>query len=298
MKNFQSRRFLFLILFSISLVAILLLVIGLPELQFKPGKSLNLIEWFLSELAADNTDDFFEVGPVTPQSDYLPEIGDVLLNSLIVVFWLLAIFTIVSLIVSPKFRRDLFRLLAFMIPFVILLPQIAQRMSLQNQGSEEEGAGQIPFGDFTAPQPPPFVQNPPGWLVLGINTIIVVLLIVGIVYLWRRFQPKPDTKAVVVRESKKALSDLESGLEFRDVVIACYAQMCHGLEQRRKMIRHHAMTPREFEKQLAQAGIASTHIQQLTRMFESVRYGAKQPDKVAEIEAKNCLSSILQVYGN
>jgi hypothetical protein len=36
-----------------------------------------------------------------------------------------------------------------------------------------------------------------------------------------------------------------------------------------------------------------THIQQLTRLFESVRYGAKTPDETQENLAVECLQAIV-----
>jgi hypothetical protein len=58
------------------------------------------------------------------------------------------------------------------------------------------------------------------------------------------------------------------------------------------------MTPREFESHLSRAGITSSHIQQLTLLFEGARYGAEPTDPVKEQTAKQCLQVILQAYGD
>jgi hypothetical protein len=131
-----------------------------------------------------------------------------------------------------------------------------------------------------------------------VNGLFFLLIFFSILYLWRQFRPKPDTQAVVVKQVRRALSDLESGSALKDVIIACYAQMCHGLQESQSIRRHKAMTPREFEKHLSNAGIASIHIHQLTRLFENVRYGAQPTDQTKEDQAKLCLQSILEVYGD
>ena len=56
------------------------------------------------------------------------------------------------------------------------------------------------------------------------------------------------------------------------------------------------MTPREFEQYLANSGLADAHIRRLTRLFESVRYGAGPPSNAEEREAMACLNAIAQEY--
>jgi hypothetical protein len=73
--------------------------------------------------------------------------------------------------------------------------------------------------------------------------------------------------------------------------------MCQGLQSGQNLPRKKNMTPREFESYLAEAGIHSDHIQQLTRLFEGVRYGAKTTDSITENHAKYYLQTILQTYG-
>lgn len=296
--DFMNRRRTWLLFFlGLSFAAIFVLVSSLPGLQFRPGKSLNLLEWIFAELASKYPQDVLEFGDMYTRSNFLPEIGDVLLNSLIATFWLLAILSIVIFFVSPKFRRELVRLVAIFIPMVILLPQIAANMTPQPMMGEEEGAGEYLLGDTTFPQPPPFIQDPPEWVFLTVNVILLSLILGGIFLLWRRYRPKPDAQAVIVKEVRRALLNLESGAEFKDAVIACYAQMCVELKESQQVIRHRAMTPREFENHLSAAGIASTHIKQLTLLFEGVRYGAKSSSEATVNEAKRCLRSILEVYG-
>ncbi len=298
MHDYKRRRYHLLLLLGFSLIVLLMLAGGLPNLRFRPGKSLNLIEWFFAALALDNPSNLPEFTGIYTRTNFLPEIGDVLLKSLIAAFWLMVIFSVLILIVSPNFRRELMRMIAMVIPLVILLPQIAKTMAQQSEMAEEQQAGGYLLGEATYPQPPDFIQNPPEWLFLVINTLLLLIILGGIFYLWRRLRPNSDAYAVVVKEVRRALSNLDSGLELKDVVIACYAQMCRGLQESQQITRHQAMTPREFELHLSSAGIASTHIQKLTRLFEDVRYGQESTDADTENDARLCLQSILEVYGD
>jgi hypothetical protein len=301
MDQSRHKKILLVLLLGISMGAMLLLASGLPNLRFQPGKSLNLLDWLLARLTSVETIDQIELGTDTRgenSSDVLTQLGEGILRSVIVVFWLMLIFSIVYAIVSPKFRKELVRMFAMIFPLMILLPYIAKRLAMQQRLSGEEAPGELMLGDATLIETPSFIQQPPEWLFILVNFLLLGLLFVGIYLVWWRFRPKSDAHAVVVRQVRRALLDLDAGLGLKDVVIACYSRMCQGLQQSQRIHRKQDMTPREFEDHLASAGIASAHIQQLTRLFEGVRYGAKASDATAELEAKECLQAILQAYGD
>ena len=296
MSEHKRKRTLLTLLLGLLLGAMLLLAGGLPNLRFQPGRSLNLLDWFLSQLVSENATGFPEITIEPGRSSFLPELGEGLLKSIIIFFWLMLIFSIVYAIISPKLRRELVRMFALILVLVVILPQIAKNLTQLHETAAMEGLPGFSLGENTFPVPPPFIQDPPGWFFAIVNVLLMLVFFGGIYFMWRRLRPNSEAHAVVVKEVKRALSDLEAGLEMKDVVIACYAKMCQGLQESRHIKRKQAMTPREFENHLAHAGIANTHIQQLTRLFEGVRYGAKPTDKAAEHEAKQCLQAILQVY--
>jgi len=291
----RQRR---LLLLGLLLLAIFVIAAGLPYLRFHPGQPFGFWEWLFSRLTTETTDNQGNGLTATQSnSNFLSQFGDLAMGSLVIGFWVLLVFSILYAFVSAKFRRELLRMLAFVIPLVILLPQLARRLALQRALSGEETAGEFALGETALPEPPPFVQQPPEWLFILINGILVALLIWGIYLLWRRLHPKSKPQTVVVRQIKRALTDLDAGLGLKNVVIACYANMCQEMQKSQELERQHDMTPREFEAHLANAGIASIHIQQLTRLFENVRYGAKASDATIELEARKCLQAILQAYG-
>ena len=77
----------------------------------------------------------------------------------------------------------------------------------------------------------------------------------------------------------------------------CYARMSAAVSRKRGLVRKEAMTPAEFARRLEQAGLPGDPVQRLTRLFESVRYGAKQSNQNEINEAVSCLKAILHFCG-
>jgi hypothetical protein len=66
---------------------------------------------------------------------------------------------------------------------------------------------------------------------------------------------------------------------------------------RRGLYREYAMTPAEFAVRLQSAGLPPEPVNRLTRLFESVRYGARISAQRDVDEAIACLTSILKYCG-
>jgi hypothetical protein len=301
MNKQQRKVILQSILLAIFLGTILLLAGGLPDLRFQPGEPSILYDLLLAQLTKDpddSSEDDSGTGDSTAGSFIWSTLSEGMQNLIVLVFWLMLIFSIVYATISPQFRRELVRMFIFILTMLLILPYIANRI-VQRPGPDEmvELPGQFSPGDVVIPEPPPFVQQPPEWFLILVKVLILGLLLGGIYLIWRFLRPKLDAQTVVVKSIKQALFDLDSGLEFEDVVIACYSKMCRGLQKYRHIQRHKAMTPREFETHLSKAGITSVHIKQLTQLFEGVRYGAKPTDKITELKARQYLQAILQAYG-
>jgi hypothetical protein len=65
------------------------------------------------------------------------------------------------------------------------------------------------------------------------------------------------------------------------------------LSEQRNIQRPSHMTPREFETALAGQGLPRDPVQQLTRLFEDVRYGTRQPGEREERLALDSLAAIV-----
>ncbi|MBN1148037.1 MAG: DUF4129 domain-containing protein [Anaerolineales bacterium] len=143
--------------------------------------------------------------------------------------------------------------------------------------------------------PPAYV---PEWFAF-LASFLLVSLLVGI--LWRAWQrrrkPPKDALELFIQEARSAHQALQAGEDFRDVILRCYYEMAQALERQRGVRRKQSMTAREFQSSLIELGLPGEPVDRLTRLFEAVRYGAKQPDKQTERQAMDCLEAIIQASG-
>ena len=294
----KNRKLPLFTLFAVMILTVILLATSLPNLRLKPGEPLNLLSWILSELASGDLFRLPESEIEAGESGIWEPVSDTLRVSIIVIFWLTLVFSVIYAFVSPEFRRELVRIFMLVLTMAVLLPYIARRMTDQvNPLEGEEITGQLPNGEFAFPESPPFVQQPPEWFLWLAEAFLLLTIVVGIYFLWRYLRPRRKEEAVVTKYVQKALSELDSGKAFEDVVIACYNEMCQELQKKRQVRRQGYMTPREFENYLAEEGISDEHIRQLTRLFEGARYGAKPSDAGVASRARQNLQAILNAYG-
>jgi hypothetical protein len=150
-------------------------------------------------------------------------------------------------------------------------------------------------GQAAAGEPlPPFVAQPSPWLVAVVGLLLVALLLAGIWYFWRRGQPAAHP---VTALAQGAIESIHAGGDVQSIVLRCYLEMSEVLSEQSGVTRQRAMTAREFEQHLAEAGVSDAHIRQLTRLFEGARYGAQAPTARDERAAVECLAAIVQAYG-
>lgn len=282
-----NQRTIALIQISLALAALLLLAAGISGVRFEAGQELNLLGLLLGGQA-----------PTAPPS--VAYTGGFHFEPWMrVAFWVVLIVTMGYALLSPEGRRRLFITLVF----VALLLFIADRyLDGREQPPLEppimEGTEGLPDAPpVVLPEPPPFVEEPPAWLYWLVDVIVVLAFIFFVWYVWRRLRPAPDSQSLLVEEAASALAELEAGGDLRDVVLRCYMQMSEVLKQSHRVERRQTMTPREFEVQLAAAGLRDEHIHRLTRLFEGVRYGTQSGTGKAAQEASECLQAIVQSYG-
>ncbi len=281
------------ILFSLGLVgvAIISLSAGLSKLELLPGQAFPL-ERILQAIINS---------PGAPLGA-MPLPG-ILWTIVITLFWILLFIWIITFILRPEARKYLLRrmmtyLMMFLLIYVLMnvLPPL---MPLRQELVPPEAALQEPstsLEDFL--RPPAFIANPPQWLVFAISASLVALLLGLIWFFWQRLPRLTEGPLErLAQEAQHALEELRAGSDLKDTIMRCYREMSRVLSEQQGMQRHNSMTPREFERYLSQSGLRDEHIQQLTRLFERVRYGAKAPGEHEEGEAIACLTAIVQVYG-
>ena len=285
----MTQRTATLLQLTIALAALLLLAAGMGGLRFEPGREINLLALLLGDGQM----------PTAPPSTAVMGEGMEIQPWMRIAFWLMLAFTLAYAFVSPEGRRRLFMTLIFVILILFIADRYRDR--LQERPLEMpaiEGIEGLPDAAPAAiPEPPPFVTDPPIWLTWAVEVAVAVAFFVLLWYLWLRLRPKPDPQSLLVDEAASALAELEAGGDLRDVVLRCYVQMSAVLKENHRVERRQAMTPREFEGQLAAAGLGDEHIHRLTRLFESVRYGTQTSTGKTAQEASDCLQAIVQTYG-
>jgi hypothetical protein len=143
-------------------------------------------------------------------------------------------------------------------------------------------APRAPLGD-----PPPLLL----WLTAG-----GLVLASGLTAAWllRPRPPQRDPLLLVGLEAERARAALLAGGDARSVILACYARMSAVLAEERRIERPGSMTAREFGDLLGSLGVPRPPVQELTRLFEAVRYGRQRPSGADVDRALACLDPIVE----
>jgi len=269
-----------------AILALVLLASGLAGLRFRPG---HLYDFGALPLPSGAPAQAPVAAPRPP--DWLSVVV-----TLIVLALLLGM--VIHLILSREFRRELLIRMISMLIVVTLFYLLVRALRGSPAPQELLPAGTP--GPLPQPLPgepfPTFVANPAPWLIIVVSAILAALLIGALWFVWRRMHPPPGPLERLSGEAQVALADLQAGSDLADTVLRCYAEMSRILSEQRGLERPRDMTAREFERDLAAAGLRDEHIRQLTRLFERVRYGARRADVHEEHEAVACLTAIVQSY--
>ncbi len=151
------------------------------------------------------------------------------------------------------------------------------------------------------PAPPPAVPAPrsplgaPPPLLLWL-TAAGLLLLTALVAGRLLRKPAQARRALdlVGLEAERARAALLAGEDPRGVIVACYARMSAALAEERGIERPGSMTAREFGELLGSLGVPGPPVQELTRLFEAVRYGDARPGPGEEAAAVACLGPIVE----
>lgn len=278
-----GRRWVLLVV-GIAILAIVLLASGLSGLELRPGQPLPRPGQESGELAG--------VFDMLPNS---PILGAILLVLNVITLLLLPV-AIIYFIVSPDGRRRIIRglgLLLWILAFYFLMranPEFFRELQIEPSALPEPGEFVVPDAEFTAAVPT--------WATPVMTFGLALLMAVGLVaagwFIWRRSRLFADPLEQLAQEAQEALDALEAGANVKDTVMHCYFEMSRVLREQRGIQRAEAMTPREFEISLKDAGLPDREVEQLTRLFESVRYGARAPGEQEERQAITCLEAVVR----
>jgi hypothetical protein len=271
-----------------------LLVGSLDDLAFHGGKRIARTDPEEDDLTVEAA----SAAPLTRREKiYATILGGLTLVSIGCVF------------IFRKLRRELFQylftLFALILPMLLGLFLVSRLLSEWFHRSSNEsavaGAPEIPGA---------LVAHPPMWSIAvaaGALAVVLLGLIAVLVLRWMAVRdalrkPSPDApidaeeeQRVIAGQAGETARRIRSGGPLRGEVIRCYQEMDRLLSKHRRL-RPTYLTPREFEEALQQLGIQSAHIEQLTRLFELVRYGERDDESLAQ-QALACLDRLHATYG-
>jgi len=265
----------------LTIVIVIFLASGISEVELQPG-TINLPESRETNLAP----------PQLPK-----QISPIWTYLLIFGIWVIMPIWVILLIKYPEIRKRTIKSLFYIAMYgliLFLLGRKTQEETPELEKLEEELIDstiletQHRVGDFITTA----TDNNFNFI-LDITIFILVGLLVWYIYS-RFYRQKPSTSAQLKIEIQEAINEIESGVDFRNVIIRCYADMSQILKEKRDIERQKAMTPREFESELEDIGLPSNAIKRLTNLFEEVRYGYVHLGSDAEQEALQCLTAIAE----
>lgn len=138
-------------------------------------------------------------------------------------------------------------------------------------------------------------------LFISLTVVLFFAFIVWMIYIWQRSQQPPEMHIQSLEEigeaARLALDELQAGVDERDAVIHCYARMNEIVMRSLHVERGAARTASEFAARLEVLGLPGNATRRLTRLFETVRYGAYASPSLAIEEAKECLAEIAAYCG-
>ncbi|AFZ73706.1 DUF4129 domain-containing protein [Natronobacterium gregoryi] len=224
------------------------------------------------------------------------------------VYALLIFVTIVVVWYLLTHRRDALRVLALCLLvalFVFAVVQVAPELfppeeTVEEPGSALAGGGDDGFGtgDGDAVAAEPIVAF----------LVVVTVIVVGGLLISRHDgsetadgEPaadaaEPDERgasaAAVGSAAGRAADRLSDATDIDNEIYRAWREMTRPLE----VDRPESSTPREFAQAAIDVGLERDHVEELTRLFEDVRYGHEEPTPEMERRATTVLREIELVY--
>ena len=208
-----------------------------------------------------------------------------LLLSVTIIFFILLISLIRMKDIKLILRLSLFLLILLLLAISInWIPSSPKSISLNNP-SEAEITD--PLFYFFSPSGEPSENI---YRLIGIVILIIIVWLIIYILVYRK--KKNQNNNSLADEAENAIKAIEEGRSIENVIIYCYMRMSEIIIENRGIERESYLTPREFETQLVTEGIPLFPVQQLTKLFEEIRYGKKILDHQAKLLALDSLREI------
>ena len=264
MKNLQSFPWIRLTLGFLVVLSVFLLATSLDQLKLHPGKVIS-------------QEELLQIEPLSPiMADETPDWMEHLVQAALLIFFLLFLLSLFFLVTSRESRRRTFRPLAVILLIFLTLFFFRVRDSsepIEIESGEVSQVTSAPSSVGTTVEAE--TVKPPEW---AFNSLSILLVAVVAFLLWRILLRLGEPLALmdqIAEEAQQAITAIDAGEDFHNVIIRCYIEMCEILKVHFGMARDASMTPREFQEGLLSAGLHALPVSELTYLFEKTRYGNK-----------------------
>jgi len=270
-------KYIFLLIFSVSLLSI-----GIDDYSLEQGRSLP---GAISNPTAHTGSDQ-QVNKI--KNDEIPKLSlfQNLFSVLIVALLISSLFALFK-----KLNRKSLTIIAIFVTILVFLFVIADQFPSSNINGEitlqenenTPSSGELVFSAIS--EPPSFLI----WIV-GIGFIVIVVMIF-VVFLRRTNEVKKVADPLLLTVDK-TLSLLNDGNNFQNVIFDCYSQMIEVMKEEFNINQDASVTANEFKELLIRRGLPVVPVNQITSLFEKIRYGSKSILPEDEKNAINCLLEI------
>ena len=275
MQDSNLRKVLGNIIFGLLLIAFVILIAGIEEVQFKSGYFSHLFDFKLPlEFPGEGTQFLFK-------------------SSLFFISIVLVIFLIFLALIPRAWRFILKAAIQFFCLYILISILVHRLHKIWHSPDaylpENDGASPSHLNTLL-----PF--EPSDAFVYFVSFFLVFGLTAGTFWLFKILRSYNSLSPLeeVSLKAEEALKQARSGKDLKNTIIRCYAEMGEVLDRHQQIKRDAMMTPREFETLLSRYAIPKEPIRDLTHLFEEVRYGRKEVSKEEEKQCTACLSALIQ----
>jgi hypothetical protein len=285
----KSRKLIILFFLLIAALLLVILAASISQVTLRAGRPFSL---------AEGNQTLIGPGEV-PQG--AGEIFSLILRAILVIaLVLLPVYILINLL-SAQGRARLIGDLIVILPIILLLlflPKSTQPLPQAEETSSPLEFSEGPLFDISTGPTDQFTPQVPPWLeifsALALAALVAGIAVLVIRYVRKRaapFQPRPVDQ--LAQSAQESIDALNAGEDIHNIVIRCYVQMSQVLDNERGINRDSAMTPAEFERLLIQQGFPQQPVEELTGLFQRVRYGDQTLTQVEEFHAINSLQAII-----
>jgi len=208
-------------------------------------------------------------------------------------------------IISRKHRKQFAIIFTVLLLVAICLAQIHHipqgKQSPQPQQATNMGIGDAPPVEQVHVDIPPVAASNWQVILIAIGSSFA-LTAIGLFFFLKiypairsRRSDRDDLLGALGKSAGLAAHRIIAGDDPREAILRCYQEMTEIMSQAQRMPNYSYFTPREFATHLRERGMKDEHVDRLTGIFETVRYGGRSGAGFVD-EAVACLQSIQETY--